>query len=133
MGCLLAIKSELTLPRGQEWLLTWDTETDPHKQHTKKEYVKVLQDAQYQVSYEIKWRHAEPTTQPLQVTIYKVHKEFMMEPLHQHVTVCVGNPITVKKQFPFNLKTGERICIGTKNFSTMDFILMNCKLSVTPI
>lgn len=133
MGCLLSINSELTLAPGLEWILTWETEMDPYKQHTKPQYIKILHDATYQVSYEIKWRYAEPTTQPLQVTIYKVHKEFMMESLHEHVTVCVGNSITVKKQFPFELKAGERICIGTKNFSIQDFILINCKLSMTPI
>jgi 5'(3')-deoxyribonucleotidase len=133
MGCLVSIANEMTLPRGQEIILTWDDLPEKHAQHTKKEYIKILQDGQYQVSYEIRWGNVAPTTQPLQVTIYKVHKEFMIEALHQHVTVCAGKPITVKKKFPFDLSAGERVCIGAKNFSAVDFLLMYCQFSVTAI
>lgn len=134
MGCIVSIPSELTLPRGQEIILTWDvTQEDPDTQHTKREYIKILQDARYYVSYEIKWKHTEPTTQPLQATVYKVTKEYAFEALHHHITVCVGNPINLKKKFPFDLLSGERICIGVKNLSTVDFTLMNCQLSLTQI
>lgn len=133
MGCIVSIPEELVLKTGCEIILTWSTKTDPNKQHTKKEYIKVLHDATYKVAYEIKWRYQDKTTQPFQVTIYKVSKEFEFIPLHRHVTVCVGNPVTLKKNFPFDLKAGERICIAAKNLSEKDFILMNCQLSLTGI
>ena len=121
---------ELSLPSSCDIIITWE-KTDDSKHHTKPEYLKELQDGKYTVSYEIKWNHIGATTQPLQVTIYKVTKDYTMLPLHSHVTVCVGNPITLKKAFPFDLKSGERICIGAKNMSTKNFILMNSKLSLT--
>lgn len=133
MVCIVSIPDEFILKTATEIILTWKTENDPNKQHTKKEYIKILHDGTYKVAYEIKWKHVNNTTQPFQVIIYKVSKDFALSTLHQHVTVCVGNPITVKKDFPFNLKAGERICIGAKNLSNKDFMLMSCKLSVTAI
>lgn len=133
MGCIVTIPAEFTLPNGKEIILTWQTQSDPQNQHTKKEYLKVYQDKQYKVSYEIRWRHNDNTTQPLQVTIYKVSKEYELITLHQHVTVCVGNPITLKKDFSFSFNAGERICVGAKNLSTKDFMLISCNLSLTEL
>jgi hypothetical protein len=122
--------NDISLLASQEFIITW-AKGEENKHHTKPEYLKILQDGSYNVSYEIKWQHMDATTQPLRVTIYKVTKDFSICPLHQHVTVCTGNPITLKKSFPFDLKAGERICIGVKNMSNKNFILINSKLSLT--
>jgi hypothetical protein len=125
---------EIKLFDGREVIITWHkTIIDAHRHHTKREYLKIMTDGDFKVAYEIKWKHEEGTSQPLQITIYRVTKDFQMIMLHQHVTVCVGNPITVKKDFSFQFKTGDRVCIGAKNFSSVDFTLINSKLSLTQL
>lgn len=125
---------EMILPANNDIILTWPTTvTDVEKQHTKKEYVKILHGASYKVAYHIQWKNTQPTTQPLQITIYKVTPDFEIITLHRHVTVCVSQMVNLKKDFTFELKAKERICIGAKNFSTVDFILINSQFSVTKV
>tara|TARA_Y100000114_G_C11739296_1_gene318000 strand:+ start:1015 stop:1416 length:402 start_codon:yes stop_codon:yes gene_type:complete len=120
------------LSASQELIVTWEN-GEENKHHTKKEYLKILTDGEYKVAYEIKWKHVESTSQPLQLTIYRITKDFQMIALHQHATVCVGNPITVRKNFPFQLKKGDRICVAAKNFSSVNFLLIDSKLSLTQL
>lgn len=125
---------QINLLASQDIILTWiNTHLDLNNHHTKKEYLKIHADGTYKVAYEIKWQHTQVTTQPFQATIYRIRADYSIETLHQHVTVCVGNPITLKKDFTFELKAGERIAIGAKNFSSVDFILMNSQLSLTQV
>ena len=124
--------ANISLSASQEFIITWGKEED-NKHHTKPEYLKILKNGDYAINYIITWESLNQTTQPLQVTIYKVSKEFTMLPIQQNVTVCTGKPVTLKKKFPFDLAAGERICIGAKNFSAVDFILIRCQLSLTQI
>ena len=129
----ISITKAILLPGGQENLITWDkTIKDEAKHHTKKEYLKILRDGKYEISYQIKWQ-AKDTTQPLQVTIYKVTKVFELINLHQHVTVCTGNPVNLRKKFPFDLKAVDRVCIGIKNFSSVEFHIREAQLSLTQL
>lgn len=121
--------SNIQLLPYQEIILSWEkSEVNVH--HTKPEYLKILEDAQYEVRYEIKWKYITATTQPFQATVYKVSKEFTLHAIQHNVTVCVGNPITLKKNIPLDLKKGDRVCIGAKNFSTSQFTLIECKFSL---
>jgi hypothetical protein len=124
--------SEIVL--SKEIILTWATTvTDVNKHHTKKEYIKILEDGKYEINYEINWKSSESTTQPLQVTVYKVKSNYEMVELHNHVTVCTGNFIRLKDKLPFELNRNDRICIGAKNFSTVNFLLSNGQLSLTKL
>lgn len=120
--------SNIQLNEAQEVILTWTGEKNHH--YTKPEYIKILKDARYELCYEIKWKSLSSTTQPLQVTVYKVCKEYTMVPLQHNVTVCVGNPITLRKEMKTDLKSAERVCIGVKNFSMSQLLIMDGKFSL---
>lgn len=120
----------IKLGSGSEQIITFFQE-EPTKHHTKKEYIKILENKLYQVHYNVKWKYLQETTQPLQVTLYKVSTDFEFISLHQHVTVCTGAQVNLKKKFEFHLKTKERICLGVKNLSTVDFEIAEANLSLT--
>jgi hypothetical protein len=124
--------SNVQLSPSQDIILTWGR-VEKNVHHTKPEYLKIMEDAQYEVNYEIKWQSTDATTQPFEATIYKVSKEFTLHALQRNVTVCVGNPITLKKSVKVALAKGERVCIGAKNFSTSQMILIECKFSLVQI
>lgn len=121
--------SNIHLSHGQEMIIPWESSTR-NNHHTKLEYIKVFEDSSYMINYDIKWKSVGNTTQPLCLTIYKVTRDYFLEPLNRHVTVYVGNPITVHKKWDAHLLNQERVCIGAKNFSTCEFILMDLKFSL---
>jgi hypothetical protein len=129
--CHLEIPTERRLSSGKEIILSWDR-TAGNMHQTKVEYINIFEDAQYQIDYQIRWV-AQDTTQPLQVTIYRVTKEYTVEPIHQQLTVSTGSAINLSKNIPADLKAQERICIGVKNFSITEFILVHCKFSLTKL
>lgn len=128
--CVLSLP-EVNLPRGQEMILTWENKTEATLHHTKLEYIKILEDASYNIHYQIKWHVEEKTSQPLCLTLYKVTDKYLLDKFDQHVTVHTGSPITVNKKISKSFKVNERICIGAKNLSIYTFTLLEGTFSLS--
>lgn len=124
-----SLSKSFNLPRGLETLLSWDKIESPH--HTKPEYIKIMKDGKYDVIYRVNWTSGVPkTTQPLRVTIYRISKDYALDILHSHVTVCINQMVKLNKTFQFELVLGERICIGVQNYSDIDFSITDAALTV---
>lgn len=119
------LKSPLSLHSGCEQLLSFNQE------HPKCEYIKIFADKSYNVRFNVKWSANGYTSCPLQVTLYRVTKDFAFEVLYSHVTVYVNTAVNLDKTFPFELKNGERLCMSVKNLSPIDFHIEHASLTAS--
>jgi hypothetical protein len=115
----------IIVPAGCEIMLPFEQD------HPKKEYIKILHDRPYSIRYKIVWYANKQTSCPLRVNLYRVTKDFALELFHSHVTVHVNKRVNLDKHFTFDLKKGERICLGARNMSLVEFTIESATLTTS--